>query len=214
MKIRVNSVDSGSRWYLACKPGSLPLSPAFIGKFTRGFIAVPIDSGGALSETLNELSSATTESGKLYWLKDTWRPANRELEFSIYNYLKKRDVANLPEIVCCGDVTENGAIQETENHSFLADSGADWRRPTGIIRHMIHHRSVQELLIPLWHVKTARELLRAGRDALLSTKSNLTSVILSDFRFSHCRRISSRMSPTSGHQHRQHHANERSKQWN
>ena len=65
MKIRVSSVDSGSRWYLACKPGSLPLSPAFIGKFTRGFIAVPIDSGGARSETLNELSSAANESGKL-----------------------------------------------------------------------------------------------------------------------------------------------------
>ncbi|KAK7688404.1 hypothetical protein QCA50_008777 [Cerrena zonata] len=167
-KVQVTDLDGSQHWYLICKPSSIPFNLASCGRLTRGFIAVPTRSPACDRYSMHNYDSSTSgdQKGKLYWLKDCWRPANGESESSIYRYLAEKNVPNLPEVVCGGDVEMDGEIQETENDSFLTDPNAIWRRPTGEIQHMVHHRIVQGLLIPLWYAESAKELLRAGRDAL------------------------------------------------
>ncbi|KAK7688398.1 hypothetical protein QCA50_008771 [Cerrena zonata] len=168
-KVQVTDLDGSQHWYLICKPSSIPFNLAPCGRFTRGFIAVPAQPPIHDKHYRNNAGDFTIsgdQKGRLYWLKDCWRPANGESESSIYRYLAEKNVPNLPEIICGGDVSMDGEIQETENDSFLTNPNAIWRRPTGEIQHMIHHRIVQGLLIPLWYAESAKELLRAGRDAL------------------------------------------------
>ena len=172
-KMQVNDANGSLRWFLVCKPSYIPINSSPCGKFTRGFIAVPLpatsepmaNSGSTARTTLR---SAVSENGKLYWLKDSWRPTDREPELAIYRCLQETKVGHLPEIICGGDVAVDSVTQETENDRLPVDSS--WRRPARAVRHRVHHRIVQGLLIPLWHAETTKDLLRAGRDALESKK--------------------------------------------
>lgn len=172
-KVQVNDMDGSLHWYLVCKPRATPLNFVPCGRFTRGFIAVPAPSTPfsdqrSASDDGEPETPTNNPKGKLYWLKDCWRPASGESESDMYRHLKESNVPNLPEIICGGDVIVDGEVQETDNDSLLTDPDATWRRPTAIIRPMVHHRIVQGLLIPLDYVEDAQVTLRAGRDVLES----------------------------------------------
>ena len=155
VRIRVNNEDDGAtHWYLACKPGSLHPNRSPCGRLSRGFLAMPLKPG-------------PQDKGKLYWLKDCWRSDQVESEASIYRRLKAGNVRNIPNILCMGDVLQDGVVQETFNDTLLDDEDADsWRRPVHIIYHMVHYRLVSELLIPINCVEDAEDLLLVGRDIL------------------------------------------------
>ena len=177
-KVGVSDEDGNLHLYLVCRPDSPIRNFVPCGRFTRGFIAVPIAS--ALSSTGAPAASANVENsggdsqsqnvgdGRLYWLKDCWRPANSESETAMYKHLDSTKVPNLTEVICGGDVYFDGTLQQTENDSLLVDPKVAWRRPTLPIRRMVHHRLVQALLIPLYSDLNERELLRVGRDVLES----------------------------------------------
>ena len=154
VKIQVNNEEDGTtHWYLACKPGSLPVNYSPCGRLSRGFIATPL--------------SSEAPKGKLLWLKDCWRSDQVESEASIYHYLKESGVENIPDVKYVGDVLYESVVQETFNDTLLDDETADsWRRPVNIIHHMVHYRLVSELLIPVDGVEDAQELLLVGRDIL------------------------------------------------
>ena len=139
----------------------MPYNSTHRGRFTRGFIAVP-----TRDPSVHSSSTQHTERGQLYWLKDSWRPASDEPELAMLAYLKTKGVPHLPDVICGGDILSDGKSQETINDLFSNDPDATWMRPATDIRHMIHHRIVQRLLIPLNQVESARELLRVGRDVL------------------------------------------------
>ena len=167
VKIQVNDQRGKSRWYLASRCNTSPVNSLPCGRFTRGFIAVPLASG----EHGSHKSRARSEKGRLFWLKDNWRPSSSESEVSVHRRLKAKGVPNLPDIACGGDVSVSGIIQETIDDTILAHPEADsWLRPlaNGTIQHMIHHRIVSGILIPLDHVKNAKDLLLTGRDVLKS----------------------------------------------
>ena len=160
VKIQVNNEEDGTtHYYLACKPKSSPVNYSPCGSFSRGFFAVPLYTG--------TLKATHPDKGKLYWLKDSWRSDGVDSEASIYRLLKEKNVVNLPDIKCIGDVMEGEILQETLNDTLLQDETADeWRRPVHLIHHMIHYRLVTELLIPLNAIEDAQELLLVGRMTL------------------------------------------------
>ena len=167
-KVQVNDVSGGVRWYLVCKPSAMPYNSTHRGRFTRGFIAVPAppSHGRARDRAHSGPSGQDDDKGKLYWLKDSWRPIRDKPELLIFADLKKKGVPHLPDIICGGDILSDGKRQETSNDLYWIDPDATWLRPVTDLRHMIHHRIVQRLLIPLNQVESARELLRVGRDVL------------------------------------------------
>lgn len=172
-KVQVNDINGGIHWYLACKCATIPANLLPCGRFTRGFIATTASSSATLPGTqrahTRKRGQPLSENGRLFWLKDCWRPDSVESEASVYYGLKARGVPNLPNIRCAGDVLVGATLQETINDALLSDRNTNsWRRPTGHIHHMIHHRIVAELLIPLNGVENARELLLVGRDVLNS----------------------------------------------
>ena len=173
LRAQVNTdTDGDPRWYLICRLKSPSINYSPCGRFTRGFVAVPIVAPEPQAENLKEQTEKPAvlegEEGKLYWLKDSWRPANGVAEFSIYQHLQAKSVTNLPKVICGGDVHYGGEVQQTENDLLLTNKRASkWRRKTANIRSMVHHRLVQELLIPLIHVKTATELVKGGRDVMV-----------------------------------------------
>ena len=161
-KVQVNHIDGTIHHYLACRSRSVAENLSPCGRLTRGFIATP---------ALTEIDSDTTK-GRLFWLKDCWRNASCESETSIYFDLRAKNVPNLPDVVCAGDVKSARCVQETENDTLNDDpEAASWRRLTEDIRHMIHHRIVSGLLIPLENLENAKDLLLVGRDVLCSKSS-------------------------------------------
>ena len=195
-KVQVNDGNEGLRWYLVRRPDSSILNFVPCGRFTRGFIAVPtsadlaagVQDGGNQDEgnqdegnqdEVNQDEGNQDEvnqdgvnqdgsrdqvgKGKLYWLKDYWRPENSESESSLYAHLKDSGVPNLPEVICGGDVYFGDDIQQTTNDSLAT---ARWVRPVFMVRRMVHHRIVQELLIPLSCIEDEKSLLRVGRDIM------------------------------------------------
>ena len=172
-RVQVNDLEGNAHWYLSCKPGRLSSDRSPCGRFTRGFIATPAISNDRTSTSHDGGHQKTLhppeDKANLFWLKDSWRPTCTESEISIYHKLKAKGVPNLPDIVCAGDILDEGARQGTSNDSLLSDCNASsWARPTKPIRHMVHHRIVSGLLIPLTSVRNARELLLVGRDILTS----------------------------------------------
>ena len=155
VRIQVNNEEDGAtHWYLASKPASLHPNRSPCGRLSRGLLAMPLKPG-------------PQDKGKLYWLKDCWRSDQVESEASIYRRLKKKNVRNIPNIFCMGDVLEDGVVQETLNDTLLDDEDADsWRRPVHIVHHMIHYRLVSELLVPISSVEDVEDLLLVGRDIL------------------------------------------------
>ena len=185
-KVQVNDVKGKARWYLASKCHSIPVHSSPCGRFTRGFIATPLlDDESLPSRTSRKLKPrrSSKHSGKLFWLKDCWRPASVESEVSIYYKLRARGVSNLPDIICAGDVSDGKHIQQTLNDSLISRRRTlVWIRPTAKIQHRIHHRIVSEMLIPLDSIENARELLIVGRDILngmYSPGSMLSNVLIS-----------------------------------
>ncbi|KAK7688402.1 hypothetical protein QCA50_008775 [Cerrena zonata] len=166
VKIQVNDAKGGKRWYLACKPASIPTNHSPCGRFSRGFIAIPAPSGVEdEDDDTRETEQPDSEKGKLFWIKDSWRSSVVPAEVDIYAHLKAKNVPNIPKIYHAGDVLVGTSTQETLNDTLLSDPSTNsWRLPTGIIYHMIHYRIVQELLIPLDEIQSARELLCVGRD--------------------------------------------------
>lgn len=160
LKIQVNDINGGIHWYLACKCSTIPVNILPCGRLTRGFIATPVSS---------DETDPDHETRQLFWLKDCWRPDSKEPEASIYYKLKAKGVPNLPDIRCAGDVLVDSWPQETMNDTLLSEPDTEfWRRPTDVIHHMIHHRIVAEVLIPLERVENAKDLLLVGRDILIS----------------------------------------------
>ena len=181
VKMQVNDLDGGVHWYLASRCGKQSSIRSPCGRLTKGFAATPISletptSLPRLEEPQNPQNPPYGQAN-LYWLKDSWRPSCSESELSIYHKIKARGVPNLPDIVCAGDILTGVSHQDTLNDTIL--SGHDdhsWARPTKSIRHMIHHRMVSRILIPITTIRDARELLLVGRDILNSEyPSSLTS---------------------------------------
>lgn len=215
-KVQVNDLNGNTRWYLACKCTTFPVTPLPCGRFSRGYIAInaPI---GATASKVQHIESRTAsgqlrnEKGKLFWLKDCWRVDSTESEASIYYDLKDRGVPNLPHIECAGDVLFETRIQETANDTLLSDPSADsWRRPTLLIQNMVHHRIVSGVLIPLDHLENVRELLLVGRDILNSEIFYLNRTVLQHCaQFHSCNsnsgRVSQRERLSSRRDQKQHH---------
>ena len=162
-KIQVNDLDGGVHWYLGSSPAiaiaHARLNSAPCGRLTRGYIATPIS------------PTEKSEKGKLYWLKDCWRSDHDESEPTKYQYLKTAGVPNLPELVHGADIIVENELQKTENYLLLQDDKILRAPRSSRPQRMVHHRLVQGLLIPLWYVESARELLRVGRDTLESAHS-------------------------------------------
>ena len=181
VKIQVNDLDGNVHWYLACRSGQQSKGRSPCGRFTRGFIAtlISLEPPTSLPQLGEPQNAARTPHGQahLYWLKDSWRPSCSESELSIYHKIKTRGVPNLPDIVCAGDILTEALPQSTLNDTMISGhSDYSWARPTKPIRHMIHHRIVSRLLIPITAIRDARELLLVGRDILSSEyPSSLTS---------------------------------------
>lgn len=169
-KVQLNDTDGTVHWYLTCKPSYVPYNTAPCGRFTRGFIAVRVLPDQRSGRPSRRTSTSNDRKGKLDLLRDCWRPANNDSELTMYDYLREKNVPNLPEVICGGDVLEDEKAQEMENDLLLTDPSVVWRRPTTDVQHRIHYRIIQGLLIPLWHAESARELLRAGRDVLESER--------------------------------------------
>ena len=168
-RVQVNDLEGNPHWYLSCKPGQLSSDRSPCGRFTRGFIATPAISNDCTPPNGGHQETLHNDRANLFWLKDSWRPTCTESEISIYHKLKAKGVPNLPDIVCAGDILDEGVHQGTLNDSLLSDcNDSFWARPTKTIRHMVHHRIVSGLLIPLTSVRNARELLLVGRDILTS----------------------------------------------
>ncbi|KAK7688397.1 hypothetical protein QCA50_008770 [Cerrena zonata] len=166
VKMKVHDMNGRSDWYLACKCSTIPTNPVPCGRFTRGFIATPSPLA-SLAKSTTTRKSDNTKKGELLWLKDSWRPSSDVSEATIYYDLKDKGVPNLPDIRRTGDVRVGSIVQETMNDTLLSDPNTNtWRRLTDTIRHMIHHRIVSGLLIPLDYAENAKELLLVGRDTL------------------------------------------------
>ena len=169
VRVQVNDSQGGVNWYLACRCGKASSDRSPCGRFTRGFIATPASLDDPPEQTHPTVSPSAVKKGRLFWLKDSWRPADDDSELSVYNQLKAKGVPNLPEIICAGDILCDAASQDSLNSTVLSDlHDHTWARPTKPIHHMIHHRIVSVLLIPLTSVRNARELLLVGRDILTS----------------------------------------------
>ncbi|KAK7688378.1 hypothetical protein QCA50_008751 [Cerrena zonata] len=168
VKMKVSDQEGHSDWYLACKCSTIPTNALPCGRFTRGFIVTPALTAPHARRGITLRSEQPDHrKGNLFWLKDSWRQSSYEPETSIYYDLKDKGVPNLPDIRCAGDVLVGSTVQETVNDTLLSDpSSKSWRRLTNTIHHMIHHRIVSNLLIPLDYVENAKELLLVGRDAL------------------------------------------------
>ena len=168
--MQVNDLDGGVHWYLASRCGKQSSIRSPCGRLTKGFAATPISLETPTSlPRLEEPQNPPYGQANLYWLKDSWRPSCSESELSIYHKIKARGVPNLPDIVCAGDILTGASHQSTLNDTMLSDyNDHSWARPTKPIRHMIHHRMVSRLLIPITTIRDARELLLVGRDILNS----------------------------------------------
>ena len=152
-KIQVNDMDGKVHWFLGYRPALPRLNSDPCGRLTRGYIVVPVS------------SIEKSGMGKLYWLKDCWRWIHSEPEPKKHQHLKSMGVPNLPELVCGGDIVVDGELQETENAHFSHDPSIALVPSSATVQRMVHHRLVQGLLIPLWYIESARELIRAGCDA-------------------------------------------------
>ena len=159
-RAQVNGVDGEVLWYLACRCEKVSNDRSPCGRFTRGFIATPV-------ELDSSVPLPPGERVTLFWLKDSWRPSCSESEISVYHKLKARGVQNLPEIIYAGDIRDGSGLQSTLNDSVLFGNDHSWFRPTKPIRNMVHHRIVSELLIPITSVQNAKELLLVGKDILI-----------------------------------------------
>ena len=166
LKIQVSDMDGKAHWYLGYRSPPPRLNSDPYGRLTRGYVVVPVSSMDRSANGDDMPSHKKCDKGKLYWLKDCWRTTKADSETEKYLHLKAAGVHNLPELVNGGDVLFGGEYQESENDSFLDDLDIPWTAASLNIQHMRHHRLVQSLLIPLWHVESARELVRAGRDSL------------------------------------------------
>ena len=158
-KIQVNDLEGRVHWYLGCSPPIVQFNSAPCGRLTRGYVAVPA------------LLTEASKKGRLYWLKDCWRSDHDESEPTKYQYLKTAGVPNLPELVHGADIIVENELQKTENYLLLQDDKILRAPRSSRPQRMVHHRLVQGLLIPLWYVESARELLRVGRDTLESAHS-------------------------------------------
>ena len=177
-KVQVNDVKGKARWYLASKCSTIPVHSSPCGRFTRGYIATPLPCDMTVPSNTSKkpigVKQSGNASGKLYWLKDCWRPDTAESETSIYNKLKAKGLPNLPDIICSGDVSVNGKPQETFNDTLVSKRKTlVWMRFTNKIPHRIHHRIVAEILIPFANIENARQLLLVGRDILTGTSRSL-----------------------------------------
>ena len=167
-KIQVNDVKGKAHWYLASKCSSIPVNSSPCGRFTRGFIATPLCTDETLlSRKSKKYRRPSKPSGKLFWLKDCWRPDSIESETSMYYKLRAKGVSNLPDIIRAGDVSFEEQVQHTSNDRLISKQKPPaWMRPNSRIRRRIHHRIVAEMLIPLDNIQSVRELLLVGRDIL------------------------------------------------
>ena len=166
-RVQVNAADGNVHWYLGCKAGKELSDRSPCGRFTRGFIATPVVQNAPTSSPYRGKSAEAADKPILFWLKDSWRPSCAESELSIYGKIKARGVPHLPEIFHAGDIYDGAISQETLNDTVLSGDDHSWARPTKTIRHMVHHRIVLELLIPLTSVQTPKELLLVGKDILI-----------------------------------------------
>ncbi|CAL1710445.1 unnamed protein product [Somion occarium] len=167
-KIQVNDRNGGVSHWIVRKPLAQPELLTPCGRCTRGYIAIRApgcDAENEASEVENQAAN-TGDECELYWMKDSWRTAEYEQEADIYAELKDAEVPHIPVIHCAGDVLADTTVQRTTNQLWLKKPEAKkWRRPTGSIKNLVHHRVVQELLYPLHCVRSAKELVHAMRDA-------------------------------------------------
>ncbi|CAL1710415.1 unnamed protein product [Somion occarium] len=168
-KIQVNDRNGGVSHWIVRKPLAQPELLTPCGRCTRGYIAIRAPGCDAENESsdVGNQAANTGDECELYWMKDSWRTAEYEQEADIYAELKDAEVPHIPVIHCAGDVLVDTTVQRTTNQLWLKKPEAEaWKRPTGPIRNLVHHRVVQELLYPLGCVQSARELVRATHDTL------------------------------------------------
>ena len=87
-KMQVNDMKGKASWYLASKCSMIPVHSSLCGRFTRGYIATPIPRGSVTPPRTYRKLPGASQSGRLYWLKDCWRPDSVESETTMYDKFK------------------------------------------------------------------------------------------------------------------------------
>ncbi|KAA1467216.1 hypothetical protein DENSPDRAFT_748067, partial [Dentipellis sp. KUC8613] len=101
------------------------------------------------------------------WLKDSWRIALDEIEkeYAVYAKLRAKDVPNVAEMLCGGDVV-GGPGQRTLTPDYV---DAPWRRGEVDILPHCHYRLVLGSFgRPLKDFRSTKELVGVVRDALVA----------------------------------------------
>ncbi|KAA1467181.1 hypothetical protein DENSPDRAFT_812650 [Dentipellis sp. KUC8613] len=137
--------DHENRYFLVAMPTEYNISVC--GRATRGFKAFDM------------------EKKSMVWLKDSWRIDVEAIpkEYEIYKKLHAKEVPNIPDWHCGGDVEG----QKTRTHEFQ-DSA--WRCGKYKIMPHQHYRLVLEVIVgrPLHEYRSTQELCRVVRDALIA----------------------------------------------
>lgn len=107
---------------------------------------------------------------KVVFLKDMWRlDMGERTETAMYERLEELGVPNLPTVRSGGDICwQAGDMQVTVSTRFQ-NAQFTWPRPLEPEDQRIHHRLVQDLVIPLRMVRNSRQLVQVIRDALEGT---------------------------------------------
>lgn len=137
-------------YFLIGRPRFANHSP--MGRATRGYVAYDMT------------------SGKLVFLKDTWRPDSTRIrtEKEIYIHLHKHRVRNIATLICGGDVGEKQ--QRTLTQDFEGEDGYGAR---------IHYRLVvKQIGRSLEDYKKSREMVLALQDAIIGASNIFVSSIL------------------------------------
>jgi hypothetical protein len=116
------------------------------------------------------------------FLKDTWRAVTLERESDILRFLNEKNVPNVPNIICGGDIAGHTTLSYKFAGNGLTPSPGSparmlWKCGSHKITQRIHHRFVEDFVgVHLNQFTSTRQLMRAVYDAYLglSTRSFLS----------------------------------------
>ncbi|KDQ59752.1 hypothetical protein JAAARDRAFT_56722 [Jaapia argillacea MUCL 33604] len=134
------SGDSELREYIIGKPKFK--AGGMTGRATRGYVALDV------------------KTEQFVWLKDVWRIGSLHKEGDIIQELNRKEVRNVPTLVCHGDVQQ----QKTKSQTFW--QGTDGDNP---MKEYIHYRLVvAEVGLDLSEFASGLELIRIIRHCLIA----------------------------------------------
>ncbi|KAI9058431.1 hypothetical protein FKP32DRAFT_1582064, partial [Trametes sanguinea] len=120
------------------------------------------------------------ETGKLVWLKDAWRTHYEfvDQEGSVLRQLNTAGVANVPTVVCHGDILDQETVTPTwwERTHPKEDTAAspNGREDCPLRRHKHYRLVVEEVGLKLVDFQDGRQLLRIVFDCVTAHKEAVT----------------------------------------